>query len=80
MNADRRAAILDALARSLRIDRASLTIDTDAADVPAWDSLAHLLLFMALEDEFGVRFSSESIAGYTTVRSIVERIEQGGPA
>jgi len=33
-----------------------------ATDVPGWDSLNHLNLMVAIEKEFGVRFSSGEVA------------------
>ena len=35
--------------------------ETTAADIAGWDSLRHINLIVALEEEFGVQFSSEEI-------------------
>lgn len=34
---------------------------TSPATVPAWDSLHHLTLIVALEDQFGVTYTSDEI-------------------
>lgn len=36
-----------------------LTDDTTAADIPGWDSLAHISLVFRLEEEFDVMFASD---------------------
>jgi acyl carrier protein len=42
---------------------------------PAWDSIAHLNLVMAIEQEFGVRFTPEE-AGMTTTLDALREILQ----
>lgn len=37
--------------------------DLSAADVPNWDSLAHLNIIVAVEKAFGIRFKTAEIAG-----------------
>ena len=46
------------------------TIDT----VEEWDSLKHMELVMALEDEFGFTFDDEEIPEITTVERIVQAV------
>lgn len=38
-----------------------------AADVPGWDSLAHINIMYSLEAEFGVRFSDEQLTSFQDV-------------
>ncbi|MBF0153975.1 MAG: acyl carrier protein [Magnetococcales bacterium] len=38
-------------------DPETITPETTAADVEGWDSLSHTLVVMAVEREFGIRFS-----------------------
>ncbi len=40
--------------------------------VPAWDSLAHVEVFFALEEEFSVRFSADQLRSLTSLDAIVE--------
>ncbi|WP_432564577.1 acyl carrier protein [Kineococcus sp. SYSU DK003] len=40
---------------------------TTAADVPGWDSLAHINIMYSLEAEFGVRFSDEQLTSFQDV-------------
>ena len=43
-------------------DELQLTPSTTAADVDAWDSLAHLNLIVALEKRFGIKFATAEIS------------------
>lgn len=58
-------------------DEDGLTISpaTTAADVEGWDSLAHLRLMLAAEQEFGVRFSAAEIAALTNVGDLAALIQ-----
>ena len=43
-----------------------------------WDSIRHLNLVMALEDAFGVSFSSDELGRLTSYRAIVDALGQRG--
>ncbi|MDR0603981.1 MAG: acyl carrier protein [Bacteroidales bacterium] len=44
-------------------------------DIEKWDSLGHLNLIVALEEEFDVLFEPEEIAEMTSVQKIISKIE-----
>jgi acyl carrier protein len=44
-----------AVARALRVGPETITEATRAADVPGWDSLAHLVALSAVEKALGVK-------------------------
>lgn len=44
-----------------------LAAHTRAADVPGWDSLAHINIMYSLEAEFGVQFSDEQLSSFQDV-------------
>lgn len=48
---------------------------TTAADVPGWDSLKHIDLIVAIEDEFDFRFKSSELGGLADVGALVDIIE-----
>ncbi|MDS1141166.1 acyl carrier protein [Pusillimonas sp. SM2304] len=48
--------------------------DTSRADLAAWDSLKHVEIMFALEDEFGIVFSEEELSGLNSVKAIIQRI------
>ncbi|HEY2871688.1 MAG TPA: acyl carrier protein [Reyranella sp.] len=62
-------------AREFNVDAASLTADSGDADVSGWDSSTHLVLMMALEDEFGVSFVLDEVTELTSIGSIADAID-----
>lgn len=48
--------------------------ETTAADVEGWDSIAHVMLVLASEREFGVRFESSEIANAANVGEFADLI------
>ena len=57
-------------------DELSLTDDMTAADVPQWDSLAHINLMFALESEFGVTFRGDQLAEFANVGELRRFLER----
>ena len=62
-------------AREFKIKAETLTAETDAADVNAWDSTTHLVLMMAIEDEFDISFELDEVVELTTIGRIAEAID-----
>ena len=48
------------------------------ADCPQWDSVAHVRLVLAIEEEFAIQFSTEDVAGFATVADLVSALGQLG--
>lgn len=44
--------------------------DLVAADVPGWDSVAHINLMYSLEEEFGIEFSDDELSGFADVGAL----------
>jgi acyl carrier protein len=56
---------LENIARNVLDDESvTLTDSTPAADVPGWDSLAHVNFMYSVESEFGVQFSDDEFVGF----------------
>ena len=53
-----------------------LTDDLTAADVPAWDSLAHVCLMFSIESEFGLQFEEDQLTSFNKVGDLLQFIEQ----
>lgn len=51
-----------------------LTPDTTADDIEDWDSLNHITLMAAVEEEFGVRFTMGQVSGMKNVGEMAEII------
>lgn len=52
--------------------------ETTANDVEGWDSLAHISLLAAVEDEFGFKFKMKEVVGLKNVGEMVDIIEKEG--
>jgi acyl carrier protein len=68
--------------RVRRIVSAVLGVPADAIDdqtspdtIPAWDSMQHLQLVLALEQEFGVEFAVEEIEAMQRVGAITALLD-----
>jgi acyl carrier protein len=51
-----------------------LTNETKASDIAEWDSLSNIQLVVAIEHEFGLRFSSEEIPSWKNVGDMVNSV------
>jgi acyl carrier protein len=61
-------------AKTFQIDPASVSLETTANDIPAWDSVGHLSLCGLLEETFDIRLDVEDITDLDSVHAIVSRI------
>ncbi|MDR3671926.1 MAG: acyl carrier protein [Holophaga sp.] len=54
----------------------ALTIgpETSPATLPAWDSVAQILIVLAVEEAFGVRFTTRQVAELHSVADLLERL------
>lgn len=52
----------------------SLTAGTTADDIEDWDSIEHINLIGAVEDEFGIRFKMGEVSGMKNVGEMVKII------
>ena len=53
-----------------------LTPATSAADVPGWDSVAHITLVVAIEQRFGIRFNTAEIEELRNVGDLARLVAQ----
>ena len=52
----------------------SISENTTAADIEDWDSLTHIMLLSAVEDEFSVKFDMKAVLGLKNVGEMVDLI------
>jgi acyl carrier protein len=62
--------------RELDLEDFELTGTTTADSVPGWDSLSHLRIILALEAEYGVRFSTREILKLRQVGDLQELVDR----
>jgi acyl carrier protein len=58
----------------LRLPCEQVSNDTAMGQCPSWDSLNHFNLILAVEQAFGVRFSSAVIPDLTSIRALREEL------
>ena len=52
----------------------SVNENTTAADIEDWDSLTHISLIAAIEDDFGIRFDMKDVLKMKNVGEMADRI------
>ena len=63
------------MAVTFRVDEKLLSDNVEQNDIVNWDSLAHLNLIIALENEFDISFEPEEIRHMTSMNSIIKCIK-----
>jgi acyl carrier protein len=62
----------------LRDDTIELGAETRAADLPGWDSLAHINAMFGIEQEFGVQFLGDEFARVATIGELEQLLAEKG--
>lgn len=60
----------------LDLDDLVLTEATTANEVPGWDSFTQVKLIIALEEEFGVRFTTHDVAEMQSVGDLEKALKR----
>jgi acyl carrier protein len=66
------------VAGTLSIPAESVTMKTTQENLAAWDSLAHVNLVMALEQQFQIELEVEEFMELNSVETIVRYLEEAG--
>jgi acyl carrier protein len=64
----------------LGVEPGSLSEEASPANIPAWDSMNHLNLVMALEGEYGVSLSPEDALAMRDLAAVRRILAQRGAA
>lgn len=59
----------------LDLDELNLARETTANDIEEWDSLSHIMLIVAIEKQFKIRFTSREIQNWKNVGEMIDCIE-----
>ncbi len=59
-------------------DSIVITEKTTANDIDDWDSIEHINLIGAVEDEFGMRFKMREVSGMKNVGEMIDIISKRG--
>lgn len=70
------ARLTDVFRNSFNDDTVALSASTTADDIEDWDSIAHISLMYAIEDEFGVEFAGNELAEFRDVGELLAYLER----
>lgn len=51
-----------------------INLATNASDIEGWDSLAHINLIAAIQEEYDIRFSMDDVTSMKSVNDMIEAI------
>jgi len=63
-------AVREVLATTFNLPFNAVSESTTPAELPAWDSLHHFTLIVALEEQFGVTYTSDEIPQMLSIPAI----------
>ncbi len=58
------------IAEVLKLPEASVTASTSMENTPEWDSLKHIEIIVAIEQQMGMELTGDEIADMTSVKAI----------
>ncbi len=77
MTREERLAKLEEIFRDILDDEGvELTEESSQETLEDWDSLTHVTLFAVLEDEFSVKFTLEEMTKGTSVKQLLDFLEE----
>ncbi len=66
----------DFLASQFKVERESISEDLSFGDLPQWDSLGHMSLMAAFENQFGVEVNADAIADLVNYNAILKFLKK----
>lgn len=55
-------------------DKLEITEESSANDVEGWDSMTHVLLLSAIEEQFGIEFNQKEVRKFQTVGDLLSSV------
>ena len=68
--------VKEIIARVLNVDLELITDELSSGDIPQWDSVGNLAIISTLEQDLGIEFPLEDLFDLTSVRSIIDEVNQ----
>ena len=67
--------ILKLISKVMEVDITSLNENSSSKNVDNWDSLSHMNLIVAIEEEFEIELSDEQIVEMISISKIIQALE-----
>ena len=64
--------IYQILAKNLRIPEETISLETDTANTPEWDSLAHVRIILDLENESKIKVRNDQIGELNSIKKLIK--------
>ena len=64
------------MSQIFQVELESITVDSSPESIEKWDSLKHMQLVMALEDELGIQFPDDAIPELITYGAIEKMVAE----
>ena len=74
MNEQEKLALLEDM---LELDEGTLKPETNLDDIEEYDSMSKLSLIVLMQDEFGVKLTSDDVKSFETIEDILKRMVEG---
>ncbi len=68
--------VIQVLVNILQVSPEKISTKTTSDDVEKWDSLNHINMIQALEQEFGIRYDQEQMVSMLSVEEIIEATKE----
>jgi acyl carrier protein len=76
MNDNLTAAIGDLISDTLVVPRDQVTDNFTYGDIPEWDSMGHMNLMMALEENFNIQITADTITNLVSIPAIISYLSE----
>ena len=70
------AQVKQIIARVLNVELGMITDTLSSGDIPEWDSVGNLAIISTIEQELEVEFPLEDLFDLTSVKSIIDEVNQ----
>lgn len=71
-----RKEIIEMIEEMLDVEVGSLSEESILSEIPEYDSMTKLSLIVMCDDEFGKKLTGERIVEFSTIKDIIEFIEE----
>jgi len=75
MSGSTQERIIQVVSNILNVPTGKLNADSSPESIEQWESMKHINLVLAIEEEFDVQFDDEQIAELQSIKSIISAIE-----